>query len=139
MSLTPKINLNDMKRLFVALLCVVLCTSCATILSGTTERVTFDSDYRGSVTMIVDGRRYHNVKFPYKVNVERGFKDSVVRIVAEEHEMVTMYINKRINPWAFLNMLEPVGWLIDAVTGAVTQPDMEYYWVDFEPSDVSPR
>lgn len=117
---------------------MLACTSCATILSGTHKKVTFDSDHKGGATMIVDGRRYQNVKFPYKVNIKRGFKDSVVRITADGEQTVTMYIDKTFNPWSILNLADFCGWAIDVATGAITQPDAEYYWVEFKPSTATP-
>lgn len=123
-----------MKKLLLIGLVMLCCTSCATILCGSKERVTFDSDYKESATMIIDGRRHKNVTFPYKANIKRGFRDTEVRISAEGYETQTIYIDKTFNPWALLNLADFMGWAIDAATGAVTQPDSEYYWIDFTPA-----
>lgn len=119
-----------MKKLLLIALVMLACTSCATIISGSKKRVTFDSDMKGSAKMIIDGRRYNEVTFPYKVNIERGFGDTVVRVEAEGYQPQTIYIDKTFNPWALLNLTDVVGWIIDAATGALTQPDSDYYWID---------
>ena len=123
-----------MKKLLLIALVVLSCSSCATIISGSKKRVTFDSDMKGSAKMIVDGRRYHDMTFPCKVNIKRGFSDTVVRVEAEGYEPQTIYIDKTLNPWAILNLADIVGWVIDAATGAVTQPDSDYYWIDMKPA-----
>lgn len=123
-----------MKRLLLVALVALSCTSCATILCGSKDRVTFDADLKAPASMIIDGRRHQNVTFPYKVNINRGFKDTVVRVSAEGYETQTVYVDKTFNPWALLNLADVVGWVIDAATGAITQPDSEYYWIDLTPT-----
>ena len=122
-----------MKKLLLIALLALSCTSCATILCGTKKRVTFDGDVKAPATMIVDGQPYKDVVLPYKVNVKRGYRDSEVRITVEGYEPVTIYVDKTFNPWSLLNLVEPVGWIIDVATGAITQPAMTHYWVDFTP------
>lgn len=122
-----------MKKLLLIAFLALTCTSCATILCGTKKKVTFDGDVNSRATMIVDGRQHKNVALPYKVNVKRGFKDSEVRITVEGYEPVTIYVDKNFNPWSLLNFVDPVGWVIDVATGAITQPAMSHYWIDFTP------
>ncbi len=122
-----------MKKLLLIALLALSMTSCATIISGTKKRVVFDGDVKQPVTMIVDGRHYGNVRLPYKVNVKRGFRDSEVRITVDGYEPVTIYVDKNFNPWSLLNLADPVGWIIDVATGAITQPAMSHYWVYFSP------
>ena len=123
-----------MKKLLLIALVMLACTSCATILCGTKDRVTFDSEMRGtSAKMIIDGRMHQNVTFPYKVKIKRGFKATEVRISAEGYEPQTLYINKSFNAWAILNLADIAGWAIDAATGAITKPASDHYWIDFTP------
>ncbi|MBO7300077.1 MAG: hypothetical protein J6U53_01555 [Tidjanibacter sp.] len=122
-----------MKKLLLIALLALSCTSCATIIGGTKKKVVFDGDVKAPVTMVVDGRPYRNVVLPYKVNVKRGFSASEVRITVDGYEPVTFWVGKDFNPWALLNLADPVGWIIDLATGAVTRPAMTHYWVDFSP------
>ena len=122
-----------MKKLLIVALLALSCTSCATILCGTKHKVTFDGDVNAPATMIVDGRQYKDVKLPYRVDVKRGYDDSEVRVTVEGYEPVTIYLEKTFNPWSLLNLVEPVGWIIDVATGAITQPLMDHYWIDFTP------
>ena len=122
-----------MKKLLVVALLALSCTSCATILCGTKQKVTFDGEINTTATMIVDGRQYKDVKLPYRVDVKRGYEDSEVRITAEGYEPVTVYLEKTFNPWSLLNLVEPLGWIVDVATGAVTQPTVDRYWIDFTP------
>lgn len=122
-----------MKKLLLIALLSLAMTSCATLLGGTKKRVTFDGNASGPTTMIVDGQYYKNAKLPYKVNVKRGYNASEVRITVEGYEPVTIIVAKDFNPWSLLNLLDPIGWAIDLASGAVTQPEMDHYWVEFTP------
>ena len=122
-----------MKRFLFLVLLATTMTSCATIISGTKKQVTFDGEISKPATMIVDGRQYKDVTLPYKVNVQRGFKDSEVRIYVEGYKPVTIWIDKNFNPWAILNLTDIVLWAVDIATGAITQPEMDHYWIDFVP------
>lgn len=121
-----------MKKILIILLCALSCTSCATILSGDTKRVTFDSDIKRADVVNIDGRRYHNVTFPFKAKVRCGFDDSFARFEANDLTAV-VNIDKKFNWVSILNLAEPIGWLIDAVSGAIMTTEQSYYWVEFAP------
>ena len=120
------------KFLFIALL-MLGCTSCATVFCGGKKRVTFDSDHNAPVTAIVDGHRYKNVTFPFKVKVRRGFNDTEVRFMSEGYHNEDVVVDKTFNWVAVLNLMDPVGWAIDLATGAITKPEYDHYWIDFTP------
>ncbi len=122
-----------MKKLLLVVLLALTMTSCATIISGTKKRVTFDGTISKPATMIVDGRQYKGVKLPYTVKIKRGFNDTEVRFIVEGYEPITIYVDKNFNPWALLNFADVFGWVVDVATGAVTRPAMTHYWVDFTP------
>lgn len=121
-----------MKKFLLILLCALGCTSCATILSGDTQRVTFDSNIKRADVVNIDGRRYYNVRFPFRANVKCGFQDSFARFEAGDRT-TNVYIDKKLNWVSLLNLAEPVGWVIDALTGAMMTTEQSYYWVEFEP------
>ena len=121
-----------MKKILIVLLCALCCTSCATILSGTTKHVTFDSDLKKADVVNIDGNRYKNVTFPFKAKVRCGFDDSFARFEADNLTS-TVNIYKKFNWVSILNLADPVCWIIDAVSGAIMTTDQSYYWVEFEP------
>ena len=120
------------KFLFIALL-MLGCTSCATLFCGSKDRITFDSDHKAPVTAIIDGQRYRDVHFPFKVKIKRGFKESEICFMSEGYRNEDIVVDKVFNWVAILNLVEPIGWAIDLATGAITKPESTNYWIDFTP------
>ena len=90
-------------------------TSCATVFCGSKAKVTFDSDIAEKATLTIDGRKYTNVTFPYTTE--------------------TVIINKNFNAVSVINLLDILGWGIDAATGAMTKPEFKFYQIDFQPKE----
>ena len=42
-------------------------------------------------------------------------------------------INKSFNAVSVINLLDILGWGIDAATGAITKPEFKFYQIDFQP------
>ena len=42
-------------------------------------------------------------------------------------------INKKFNPVSIINLMEPIGWGIDALTGAITKPENKVYEIEMTP------
>lgn len=126
-----------MKKLtFALLLCATLyLTSCASIFCGAKKKVTFESNVPvKSANLTIDGRKYTNVTFPFVAKVKRGFSDSVVEAEAEGYEKTSLVIEKKFNAVSVINLIEVLGWGIDAATGAITKPQYKKYQLDFKPS-----
>ena len=128
-----------MKRIFIPVFLTALMlsiSSCATIFCGSKKTVTFESNLPvESATLTVDGRKYHNVTFPYVVKVKRGFDETVVLAESEGYKKVSIIIDKNFNPVSVLNLLDVLGWGIDAASGAITKPEFNSYQIDFTPID----
>lgn len=126
-----------MKRIFIFLIISVLCgslSSCATIFCGSKKKVTFDSNVPvESATLTIDGRRYRNVSFPYVAKVKRGFDDTLVVAESEGYQKASFTIEKNFNAVSVLNLIDILGWGIDAATGAMTKPEFNNYVIEFTP------
>ncbi len=124
-----------MKRIII-LLCIALASnSCATIFCGSKARVTFESDIQEKATLTIDGRKHTNVTFPYTTKIKRGFDETVVKVEAPSYTTETIVIDKSFNAVSVLNLLDILGWGIDAATGAMTKPEFKFYQIDFQPKD----
>lgn len=126
-----------MKKLaFVLLLGATLyMTSCASIFCGAKKKVTFESNVPvKSANLTIDGRKYTNITFPFVAKVKRGFSDSVVEAEAEGYEKTSLVIEKKFNAVSVINLIEVLGWGIDAATGAITKPQYKKYHLDFKPA-----
>ena len=107
-------------------------TSCATILIGSRENITFNSNLPGDtpVRLIVDGEQIGNkVCFPITVTVRRGYSPSYAIAEAEGYEASTVTIRKKFHPAILANLLlgGVIGACVDLGTGAVSQAEKKNY------------
>lgn len=110
----------------------MLMSSCATIFCGSKARVTFESDITEKATLTIDGRKHTNVTFPYTTKIKRGFDETVVKAEAPNYTTETVVIDKSFNAVSVINLLDILGWGIDAATGAMMKPEFKFYQIDFQ-------
>ena len=122
-----------MKRIGILLCTSILTSSCATIFCGSKAKVTFDSDIAEKGTLTIDGRKHTNVTFPYTTKIRRGFDETIVKAEAANYTAEPIIINKSFNAVLVINLLDILGWGIDAATGAITKPEFKFYQIDFQP------
>lgn len=125
-----------MKRkliLITTIATLFLLTSCATIFTGTRAKVTLTNyGVTQPVNISVDGKTYVNKYLPCKVKVKRGYGPSLLLAETANHEPCSIYIHKKFNPVAVLNLLNLLGWSIDAATGAIMKPQFKTYALNFK-------
>ncbi len=107
----------------------ILLNSCATILTGTTQRVTIDS-YPPGAEIVIDGRIMGNT--PARVNLDRDINHFMddgkdIQLVLPGYYSEGYYLGVDIEPTCILNVLCPIGFALDAVTGAMVRFDSDYY------------
>lgn len=94
-----------------------LATGCGTVFSGSTQAVSFavPPDARLSV----DGR---DLGAQRQVDLARG-KDHLVKVERPGCKDGSTVIDRSINGVAIWNLIDPAGWLVDAMTGALWKLD----------------
>lgn len=122
-----------MKRIGILLCSSFLMTSCATVFCGSKAKVTFDSDIAEKATLTINGRKHTNVTFPYTTKIKRGFDETLVKVETPNFSAEPIIINKSFNAVSVINLLDILGWGIDAATGAITKPEFKFYQIDFQP------
>ncbi|MCI9244541.1 MAG: hypothetical protein HFJ82_03425 [Alistipes sp.] len=121
-----------MKKSWIIPLGLLLCTSCATMFSGTKSRITLTNDsVEVPVELTVDGKKQSDVYFPTQVKVKRGFKPSRITAQAPGYEDGHVSVRKKFNGKTLWNIILGgiPGFAVDAATGAITKPDSETYYV----------
>lgn len=103
-------------------------TGCATILSGTSQKVLIDSTPQGA-TIIIDGENEGIT--PSKVKIEKELNDLIeggrdIELVLDGYEKDGYQLKAALNPIAILNFVNIACWAIDAATGAIIQYDNTY-------------
>lgn len=127
-------------QLLAILAVALVMSSCATILTGTTQRVTIDSTPPGA-DIIVDGRIMGTT--PAKIRLDRELNAFIddgkdIRLEKEGYAPDGYYLGTDIEPVTILNVICPLGFALDAVTGAVMKYDSDYYNFKLYPVNAGP-
>ena len=110
---------------------ILVFTSCATILSGTSDEIRFDSDPEGASIML-DGLKLW--KTPATVSIKRpGFGNKEITLKLDGYEDRTFMLQKEFNTMAICNLAGWPGWVIDIITGSVMKYSKTNYDLDLDP------
>ncbi len=108
---------------FVVLALLTL-SSCATIFTGTKDRITFNSTPPGA-RISIDGIE-HGVT-PFTMKVKRSLSDTDVQLKLDGYETKLITLSSEFNIISVLNLGNLLGWGIDAITGSVMKYDKKSY------------
>ena len=118
-------------RLFLTIIaCMLMFTSCATIITGTTSKVTIDGDVNEPVTITTNFQTYEDVELPQVVTISRKAIDGQrIQIESEHYKFKDVVLRKAINGWAWGNILIGglIGLAIDLGTNAVSKPAIDSF------------
>ena len=117
-----------MKKITIILLIGLVFQSCATILSGTTETIQFDSNVKGAVVEM-DGVEVGRT--PHTMKVKKSF-NGVMTVRAEGYEDKKFSLQKSFNGLAIINLFSILGWGIDFATGALNKYDQKGYKITLD-------
>lgn len=123
-------NLKKSAHIAACILSMLSISACATIFNGTRAKVWLSGNVKEPVDIIADNKHYENVVLPAKIKVKRGFKDSEVTVSSPNYESGRLTIGKKFNGTYIANILVPIGFAIDAATGAMMKPEQKNYYVD---------
>ena len=112
------------KSIFAILIISLLMTSCATIFTGTKDRITFNSTPAGA-TIYKDG--VEQCKTPCALRVKRSLGDTEMEYKLDGYETRLITLDKEFNIVSVINLGNLLGWGIDALSGAVMKYDRKVY------------
>ncbi|MGD9212084.1 MAG: hypothetical protein PVI90_14985 [Desulfobacteraceae bacterium] len=137
-----------LKRLALVIITAFMATGCASIVTGTTQKVKFDSDPQGAQITIgkVDKSKSDEViKDSYDAGVtpltvelsRRG--NTIVKISKDGYKAETVDLQRTINPWIWgdVALTSPLSTSIDTSTGAVNEYKPGEYMITLTPSDAN--
>ena len=119
------------KIVMMALSCAMF-TSCATIVSGSSPKITIDGNSAEPVTITTEKHVYTNVTLPYKVKVNRHKLDGQrIQIQSATKRYNDVVLSKSVNGWAFGNILLGgiIGWGVDLGSNCVSKPSQTYFYI----------
>lgn len=109
---------------FILLASTFITTSCATLFTGTKDRISFNSTPSGA---IVYKNGVEMCKTPCSINVNRNINDTDVELKLDGYETRIITLDKSFNVVSILNLTNLLGWAIDALTGSVYKYDRKAY------------
>ena len=122
-----------MKKPLYFLLITVSCfyfSACATIFSGTSDRITFESKPDGA-KVYIDGLDEGTT--PTTIRVSRNFMEVDVSLKLDGYEPYNFKLKKEFNWVSILNLGDPLGWAIDIASGAFFKYRPRGYTLELEP------
>lgn len=123
--------MNKRPFLFVVLSTIVFISACSTIVTGTDQTVTFNSEPDGA-TVTVAGLAIG--KTPLSTKIDKG-KNQAVTFEKEGYKTFTTKLSTTTNAWFFGNIL--IGGLLgsttDGVSGAIHEFSPDQYFVTLTP------
>ena len=108
---------------------ILFMTSCATLFTGTKDRITFNSTPSGA-TIYIDG--VEQCKTPCSMKVKRSINDTDVEFKLDGYETRLITLSKELNVVSIINLGNLFGWAIDALSGAVMKYDRKTYDITLE-------
>lgn len=119
-----------MKRPLIFLITLFLMTGCATIFTGTKDRISFTSTPSGAV-IYKDGVEICTT--PCNYNVKRSLNDTEMEFKLDGYETRLITLDKELNLVSIVNLGNLFGWGIDALSGAVLKYDRRSYDIKLSP------
>ena len=110
----------------------LLCSSCGTLFTGTSDTIFFDSNPSGA-TVVVDGDEICRTPCQESIG-RRTFKSKMVNVKLDGYRVETKKLKKSFNAATLLNILLGgiLGVTIDLITGSVTKYSPTKYFFKLE-------
>ncbi|MBA5247233.1 hypothetical protein H1R16_06800 [Marnyiella aurantia] len=105
--------------------------SCATILTGTSDDVSFKSEPAGATVFV---KNIEKCQTPCIVSVQRTLSKSTAEIKLDGYQDQSVKLEKTFNPVSLVNILigGAIGVAVDAATGSLTKYQKKTYEVKME-------
>ena len=122
--------LHDISVL-VLLISAMLCSSCATIISGTTADIHIDGNVDEPLTVVTTHAEYQDLSLPATVKVKRRSLDGQhIQISSPSYAFSDIVLRKSVNPWSVLDaFLYGVPLVVDLMTNAASVPAQNRFYV----------
>lgn len=125
-------NKSTIKAAIIAAIMPVILSSCASIFSGGSPKITIDGNVAEPVTITTSKKVYSNVRLPYVVKVKRHkLNGQRIYVRSATTRYKDIVLEKKVNGWAFGNILLGgiPGWAIDLGTNAVSKPKEKHFYI----------
>ena len=108
---------------------VIFFSSCATLFTGTSDRIWFDSNPQGA-RVIINGIEV--CRTPCDTRVRRSISGQDVEIRLDGYMTRIITLDQAFNVVSVLNFGNVIGWGIDVLTGSIMRYDRRQYNIELE-------
>lgn len=99
-------------------------SSCATLFTGTKDRISFNTQPPGAKIFI---KGVEEGVTPVTMKVKRSLSDTDVEFKLDGYETKLVTLSKEFNIISVINLGNLIGWGVDALTGSVMKYDKKTY------------
>jgi len=118
-----------MKNVSLLLIFCFTLTSCATIFTGTSDKIYFETKPKKAKVMV---NGLEKCKTPCTTTIKRSLNPETVTLQLEGYETRSVQLEQSMNAVSFLNLFNILGWGIDAATGAMKKYDPKSYVLELD-------
>lgn len=119
-----------MKRhILLMAIVALLFSSCATLFTGTRDKITFNTNPQGA-TIYING--VEQCTTPCTLDMKRSVLESEVEIVLDGYQVRYILLDKEFNLVSIWNLGNVFGWAVDAMSGALMKYDRKVYNLNLE-------
>lgn len=115
---------------------LLLLGACGTVFSGTSQKITFDSNIEGKLEIYANGILVCN-QTPCTAEIERDSAPLAITAKAQGYEDTIMYDRSRINKTAIGNLFSVYSWTTDFVSGAVWKYSESGIYINMRKKDMT--
>ena len=124
-------------RLGMLFIFVTVFSSCATLMNGTTQKVTVESEPTGAIVKVEPG--YDQAKTPVELHLKRKDGPYRLTITMDGYQPYQVYIKASTSGWVWGNILVGgiIGIAIDYSTGAATKLDVKDVFANLQRNGIT--
>lgn len=120
-----------MKKI-VLLLPILALVGCGTVFSGSTQKITFDSNLRKNIEIYANGALVCT-STPCVVDIDRSSSAMTIMAKAEGYEDSMGQVKTKINPASWGNLLSPYSWTTDFATSSMWKYTRDGVYINMRP------
>lgn len=126
-----------MHRVGILIMLVTSLSACATLMNGSTQKVTVKSEPAGATVKVEPG--YYDTKTPVELTLKRGDGPYRLTITMDGYEPYHVYIKASTSGWVWGNILIGgiIGIAIDYSTGAATKLDTKEVFANLKKNGIT--
>ena len=110
----------------------MLFSSCATLFTGTKDRIYFATEPKGAKVSI---NGLDQCRTPCDIDVKRNLEGQTVVLKHEGYQPKSIVLSQEFNFVSVFNFINIIFWGIDLATGSIMVYDQKVYDVELEPGN----